>query len=162
MTDLFDKPTGRDLAEKGITESHEHAENVDPEWSRLAVERFREYAKINDVFMTEDVREWSYKAGFPAPPNEGAWGWVARAAASAGIMHRDGTREAKSPGQHGKPMALWRSGPEIVTGKRVTLREAVAMAVELEAAAKHMRGEGRGPFAAQLTDAARMLRLGGW
>jgi hypothetical protein len=115
--------SARELAEKGIEESHEHAEEESPGWTERAIEQFREYARTHEWFLTEDVREAATNAGFEEAPDKGAWGKVAKLAAKQGICHARGRRSAKSPGSHGKKMVRWRSGPkstfELVTEAQV-------------------------------------------
>jgi hypothetical protein len=119
MTSHFPAPTAAELAEKGILESHEHAETVDSGWTQRAIEKVREYAESHEWFLAEDVRLWSIEKGFEQPPAKGAWGQVVRSAAKLGICHARGRRSAKSAGSHGKKMRRWRRGPggalEIVT-----------------------------------------------
>lgn len=157
MADLF-PPTGRELAEKGIRESHEHAERVSEEWTRRAVAKVEEYASLNGEFMTEDVRPWAYENGLDEAPVEGSWGQVMRSAAARGIIHRAGSREAKSPGQHGKKMAVWRRGPEFLAKPKPTDSDVLEMAARMDRFSEQMRKEGRAILAEQLTDCGMMLR----
>lgn len=156
---MTDHPTGRDLAEKGIRESHDHAEAVRGAWTDRAVKKVDEYAKLTFEFMAEDVRDWAYASGLEEPPAEGAWGTVMRWAAAQGIIHRVGTRPAKSPGQHGKLMTVWQRGPESIHERRtVRSKDAHEMADSLKRFSEQMRKEGRTIFAERLLEAERMLR----
>lgn len=157
MTELF-QPTGRELAEKGITESHDHAEQVDEGWTLRAIALVADYAKLHAEFMAEDVKPWAYQSGLPEPPVDGAWGSVMRGAAARGIIHRAGKRESKSPGQHGKMMTLWRRGSEMLARKRPTAREANEQADALDRFALQMKNEGRAVFAETLKSAAQLIR----
>lgn len=111
MSDLFDlptrAPTGRELAEEGMKRAAEHAERVLPGWEERALEYFRLYATLHPSFMTEDVRAYADEKGFEQPPAVGAWGPVVKRAKKEGYVVSRGKAEAKSPGQHGKWMALW-------------------------------------------------------
>lgn len=154
----MNQPTGRELTEKGIAESHEHAEGVSPEWSLRAIKLVEEYARYNETFMTEEAKVWAYQNGLPEPPVDGAWGHVMRAAAARGIIHRAGKREAKSPGQHGKLMTLWRRGSEMMQRSAPTAKAAHEMADSLKRFSEQMKKEGRTIFAERLLEAERMIR----
>lgn len=120
MNDLFDhndvqhahgehahEPTARDLTEKGIAESRDHAERVRPGWADDALGYFRLYASLHPSFMTESVRAYAYECGLDEPPAPGAWGNVARKAVSEGYVRKQGLSTSGNATQHGKPMALW-------------------------------------------------------
>ena len=97
---------GRDI---GIHQAVRHADSVDPSWSELALRYFTLYAGYNRTFLTEEVRSTAEDAGFPVPPDERAWGSVARTAARRGIVaHAGYVASRQAQGHHG-PRSLWQS-----------------------------------------------------
>lgn len=151
------EPTGRELAEIGIRESHEHAEQVSADWTRRAVEKVGEYAHLHGEFLTEELKGWAYQSGLEQPSVDGAWGAVMRTAAARGIVHSAGKKEARSPGAHGKLMTLWRRGFKEQAVKP-THKQVHDMAAALGRFAVQMRKEGRAIFAEQLLEAEKMLK----
>lgn len=121
MTDQL-PATAQQLAERGIAESHAHAEGYDEGWTERAVERVRRFAQQEEYFLAEQVKAWAYEDGLAVPPVDGAWGQVMRTAAERGIVHRYGRRAATSPGSHGKLMTLWRRGPGSIAAPPITAK----------------------------------------
>lgn len=142
--DLFQPPaTAEQLAEKGIRESHEHAEQANDDWTARAVEKVREFAKDNDYFLAERVKAWAYEDGLDVPPVDGSWGQVMRNAAKLGIIHAFGRAAATSPGSHGKLMTLWRRGPGNIAAPAVTQEQIEEEIRFLTDTRDVMRKEGR-------------------
>jgi hypothetical protein len=150
--------TAQQLAEKGISESHDHAEEVSPDWSRRAVEKVAAYAKTNEYFLAEAVKAWAYEDGLEVPPVDGAWGHVLRAAAKQGICHRFGRQAATSPGSHGKLMTLWKRGPSNVQQSNVTAEDAANVIRLIEEHANQMQNEGRRIIAEALRGTVSTIR----
>jgi hypothetical protein len=153
--DLF---TAKQLAERGISESHEHAEEVDAGWTERAVKAVAEYAKLNEMFLAEDAKAWAYESGLEVPPVDGAWGSVMRLAAGRGIIHPFGRKAASSPGSHGKLMRLWRRGPGNIEAPAVTAEEADRQASLLHEFGVQMGREGRIMLREALFEAERTMR----
>lgn len=160
MTDLFHPPaTAQQLAELGIRESHDHAEEVESGWTLRAVDKVAAFAKQTEMFLAEDVKAWAYQDGLEVPPVDGAWGHVMRlAAARGGIIHRFGRKAATSPGSHGKLMTLWRRGPGDVAEAAVTAEQADRQATMLHEAAVQLGKEGRVLLREALFEAERVMR----
>lgn len=137
--------TARQLAEKGIRESHEHAEEQSTDWTKRAVDKVADYARHHDTgfFLAEDVKTWAYQDGLDEPPVDGAWGQVMRTACSRGIIHRFGRQAAKSAGSHGKLMTLWRRGPGNLEAPPITAEQAGEEARFINELAVQMKKEGR-------------------
>jgi hypothetical protein len=159
MNDLFTPPaTAQQLAEKGIKESHDHAEQHAAGWSTRALTCVSRYVgQTFEPFLTEDVKAWAYENGLDKPPVDGAWGHVMRTAAKHKFIHRCGRREAKSPGSHGKPMALWARGPK--PDNVVTASEANESIEFLERLRVVMDRECRTLFVPQLETAIARFKL---
>lgn len=96
------------LADAGMTLAASHADRTVQNWSEDAGELFRLYATLHpEGFLTEDVRKWADKLGFPTPPDNRAWGYVARRAALEGYVRSAGFRRQKSTACHGSAKTLW-------------------------------------------------------
>lgn len=95
--------------EAGITGALLAASHADREihnWSDDALSFFELYAQQKpDGFLTEDVRTWAEKMGFPPPPDERAWGHIAKKAAKAGVVVPIGYAKARS--SNNSPKVLW-------------------------------------------------------
>lgn len=96
-------------ADASMTVAAAHADRVEMGWSEFAEELFILYAiQHPDGFMTEDVRVWAAKLGFPAPPDNRAWGFVARKVANDGHIFASGYAKQKSATCHGSPKTIWK------------------------------------------------------
>jgi hypothetical protein len=112
LTDLIDlmaQPTAQQLADAGMSAAVDHADRVSPRWSDRAFDILAQYALIHLEFMTEDVRNWAERLGFPPAPSARAWGAVALRAARERLIERHGYRKTCNPLAHGTPATLWRS-----------------------------------------------------
>lgn len=96
-------------ANAGMTLAASHADRTYEGWSDDALEFFRLFAhqRGGEFFMTEDVRAWAEKMGFPPPPDNRAWGHVAKRAAMDGVVRRIGYDKQRSATCHGSPKTLW-------------------------------------------------------
>lgn len=83
-----------------------HADRKSQGWSEDALSFFELYANQKpDGFLTEDVRVWAEKMGFPPPPDERAWGHIAKKAAKKGMVVPIGYAKARS--SNNSPKVLW-------------------------------------------------------
>lgn len=83
-----------------------HADREIADWSKNALAFFDLYAHQKpDGFLTEEVRAWAEKMGFPPPPDDRAWGHIAKKAAKQGIVVPIGYAKAKS--SNNSPKVLW-------------------------------------------------------
>lgn len=99
----------RQGAETGMLLAAAHAERVREGWNEEALSFFRLYASSHqrEPFLTEDVRAWAEKMGFESPPDNRAWGAVARRAALQGLIRKMGYAAQKSATCHNSPKTLW-------------------------------------------------------
>jgi hypothetical protein len=96
-------------ADAGMMVAASHADRDLMDWTHFAEELFILYAiQHPDGFMTEDVRVWAGKLGFDAPPDNRAWGYIARKVARGGHVFADGFAKQKSATCHGSPKTLWK------------------------------------------------------
>lgn len=96
-------------AQAGMMVATAHANRVSAGWSDDAEELFVLYAiQHPSGFMTEDVRAWAEKLGFASPPDNRAWGTVARKVARDGHIYAAGYSKQKSATCHGSPKTLWK------------------------------------------------------
>jgi hypothetical protein len=96
---------------EGLTIGHTMAEvaasNAGDEWKEIAFDAFKQYARTNPVFTTEQVRLAA--AEVRPPPDARAWGQVALRAKREGVVDGAGWIRAESPRVHGMVVTLWRS-----------------------------------------------------
>lgn len=96
-------------AQTGMMRSSNHADRVTKDWSREAELLFQYYALMHrDGFMTEDVRVWAKKLGFSEPPDNRAWGAVAKKLAKAERIRAVGYGKQRSVTCHGSPKTIWK------------------------------------------------------
>lgn len=95
-------------ANVGMTLAASRADRVQENWSGEALDLFRLYAVQHpDGFLTEEVRAWAEKLGFAPPPDNRAWGHVAKRACAAGHVKSFGFRKQSSATCHGSPKTVW-------------------------------------------------------
>lgn len=95
-------------ANVGMTLAASHADRVSGNWSDDALDLFKLYAvQKPDGFLTEEVRAWAEKLGFAPPPDNRAWGHVAKRAAMDGHVRAAGFRKQTSATCHGSPKTFW-------------------------------------------------------
>jgi len=107
--------SGSDLAQAGMQQAADHAEQEAPGWNDkalAAVLRFlNESALANGEFMAEEFRLWAYqKAHLVRPPSERAWGSVVKSAIGAGYIHKVRIGNVRNPRAHGSHAAVYRRG----------------------------------------------------
>lgn len=96
-------------ADKGAMLAAAKADRVIESWSESARQLFEMYANMHpEGFMTEDVRQWAEKLGFDAPPDNRAWGYVAKSANRDGVVRANGFEKQRSANCHGSPKTVWR------------------------------------------------------
>lgn len=96
-------------AQTGMMRSTNRADRVTDDWSDNAELLFKYYAMMHrDGFMTEDVRVWAKKLGFAEPPDNRAWGSVARKLAKAKAICAVGYGKQRSVTCHGSPKTIWK------------------------------------------------------
>lgn len=101
---------GETLRDQGIQQAIDHAEEVVPNWSDLALEKVREFACTYQhlEFMAEDVRIWAHNNNLPEPPHKRAWGGVMVRAANKGYIQKIGTGQVKNPTAHCANATIWK------------------------------------------------------
>jgi hypothetical protein len=96
-------------AETGALLAASRANRKNDEWTQEATIIFKLYAKFHhDGFMTEDVRIWADKLGFPHPPDQRAWGFIASRLAKEGYIKSDGYGKQRSANCHRSPKTIWK------------------------------------------------------
>lgn len=155
-----DEPTAQQLAERGIKESHEHAEEESANWTKRAVDKVATFTRLHETgfFLAESCKAWAYEDGLPVPPVDGAWGQVMREASRRGIIHRSGRAAATSPGSHGKLMTLWARGPGNIEGPAITAEQAAEEARFINELAVQMKREGRVVLSERLFACEKSIR----
>lgn len=87
-----------------------HADRVSDKWTERSMELFKLYGRMRrDGFMTEDVRAWAEKLGMDQPPDNRAWGLVARRLVNEGFIEPIGYGKQRSATCHGSPKTIWRT-----------------------------------------------------
>lgn len=96
-------------ANAGMTVAASRADRESAGWSDDARTFFELFAckSGDEPFMTEEVRAWAEKMGFPPPPDSRAWGHVAKRAAMDGLVRHAGYGRQRSATCHGSPKTLW-------------------------------------------------------
>lgn len=96
---------------EGLAIGHERAEeaadHAGQEWRDEALRAFATHAANHETFTTEDVR--LANPDLPAPPDQRAWGAIARQAKHDRIVDADSWVRANSRSVHGMVVTLWRS-----------------------------------------------------
>ena len=103
---LFDYAESIHNRNAGIAQALDNAERKTPTWKDQALEYVRRFP--GKEFMTEDVRQYAYRHGFPNPPSERAWGGVMVAACKEGLIERVGFAAVSNPNAHRTPATVWR------------------------------------------------------
>lgn len=105
----LNKEEGMRLRDEGIKRAEDHANKVDPDWSKKAYEFFinRFLLYKNGPFMAEEVRSYAAEVDFPLPPSARAWGGVFQKARHEGIIKSMGTKPVRNKKAHRANAALW-------------------------------------------------------
>lgn len=102
------KPTGEVLRNKGIARAVEHADKVNEDWQKNALDFLYLYARDHDRFSGEMVRVES-KRIVPDPPSLRAWGAVLLQGSRRGWIRQVGFVHVKNEKAHMANAALWES-----------------------------------------------------
>jgi len=108
ITINFNKVTGRDLRDAGISQAAQHAEKHVTGWRERAMAFCKDYARRHGNFSCEDMRQ-AARGIVPEPPHLRAWGSVMVEAAKQGIIYQAGYIQVANPAAHRANAALWRS-----------------------------------------------------
>jgi hypothetical protein len=99
------------IKHEGLELGHKMAEvagsNAGEDWKDLAFQAFRQHAKANPTFTTEQVRIGS--PDIPPPPDPRAWGAVAIKAQREGVVKCETWVRSNNRTCHGRLVTLWRS-----------------------------------------------------
>lgn len=104
-----ERKTTWDMAMEGAEAAAAHADREIFEWRDRALSMIQKYANTHVIFLTEEVRVWSYEQGLPVPPDPRAWGSVVREAKRLEIIEQCGFAMVKVPPAHSRHMAQWKS-----------------------------------------------------
>lgn len=82
----------------------DHADSKVSEWTLVASVAFNEYAmSVGRPFLTSEAASYARGVGVPEPPDNRAWGHIAKAMHSAGFVHHAGY----ATDRYGSPKHLW-------------------------------------------------------
>lgn len=96
-------------ADTGMLLAASKADRRSEGWSDAAKQLFELYAiQHPEGFMTEEVRIWAEKLGFDAPPDNRAWGMIAKSMAKDGVVVAIGFAKQRSATCHGSPKTVWK------------------------------------------------------
>ena len=105
----LDAAASQRARDAGMHTATAHADRIEANWTDRAYTLLREFARISDDFLTEDLRDWAHRVkGFSTPPDGRAWGGVINRAVKAGLIFRIGFKPKKSKNCHGQPISVWR------------------------------------------------------
>ena len=97
---------------EGIARGNERAEdaanNAGALWKADAFNHLVSYAKRMGRFHADQARIYAFRHGLESPPDNRAWGAVISSAARQGLIKKDGFEPVYSPGNHGRPMYIWK------------------------------------------------------
>jgi hypothetical protein len=93
--------------DEGMANATAGADAQCPNWSDLALEWLRTYARDHASFISEQATDAARNWGLVEPSNPKAWGGVFKRAARDGVIQRDGF--GVSNRRHRSPTPLWRS-----------------------------------------------------
>lgn len=98
---------GQGLAQVGMQQAVDHAEEVHDNWADKAFGFLKKYVGYTKTpFMTEDVRMASLQV-VPEPPTKRAWGMVIVRAKRAKLIRHVGYKAVSNPRAHGTPASVW-------------------------------------------------------
>ena len=95
--------------EQGALAAAQHADWDSMGWTQKASVLFLDYARdvmLGQPFLTEDARAWAESKGLPPPPDNRAWGFIAKAMRESQHIAFAGYAPAKT--SNGSPKCLWR------------------------------------------------------
>jgi hypothetical protein len=91
----------------GYKRAEDAANNAGETWRALAYAALLKFAEAYTTFSIEDVRRGNPQ--LPAPPDNRAWGSIARRAVREGAIEFLRYDKAKLPNVHGSTVRVWRS-----------------------------------------------------
>jgi hypothetical protein len=83
------------------------AKHAGAEWTEMALNVIKDYARTHQKFTTEQVR--AANDDLPPPPDKRAWGAVVRMAHKEGVIEPNGWVRAESRTVHGMVVTMWSS-----------------------------------------------------
>lgn len=95
--------------QKGALAAAEHADWESMGWTQQASILFLDYARdvmLGQPFLTEDARAYAESRGLPPPPDNRAWGFIAKAMRESKHVIFAGYAPAKT--SNGSPKCQWR------------------------------------------------------
>jgi hypothetical protein len=105
----FIQEDGSILRDRGMSQSLEHAEQVEEDWGAKAMSFLLKYAKARaTTFMAEDVRR-AAQYEIEAPPSLRSWGGIFCHAARSGWIRQVGYKKVQNPTAHCANAAVWES-----------------------------------------------------
>jgi hypothetical protein len=109
MNAVLNSDLAQQGADTGMLLAASHADRLNTDWTEDSTNVFKLYARLHPQgFMTEDVRLWSVKLGFTEPPDNRAWGYIARSLANQGYIEAVGYGKQRSATCHGSPKTIWK------------------------------------------------------
>lgn len=93
------------MKEIGLQRAKEAADHAGDEWKGAAYQAFVQYAREHKTFTTEEVRKAN--PDLPSPPDQRAWGHIAKSAERREIVEAVGFKRAQS--SNGRVSVLWGS-----------------------------------------------------
>ena len=98
------------LRDQGIELSKDAANAQNPLWSIRAYDSLIVYLAIhNEVFMTEDFRQWAETSGnLPTPPSGRAYGAIMTKAFRQRLINHQGYGNTSNPLAHKTPASIWK------------------------------------------------------
>lgn len=98
---------GQGLAQQGMQQAVDHAEEVHDNWADEAYAFLKKYVGYTlTPFMAEEMRLASLNV-VPEPPTKRAWGLIIQRAAREKLIRRVGYKAVSNPRAHGTPAAVW-------------------------------------------------------
>lgn len=95
----------------GAQRASDHADRVEPLWSKIATVRFLEFLVTlhrGAIFTMEDFRNWVMYRSLSDPPDNRAFGNLSRMAVRKKLILWTGEyRRSKNPQTHGRDVKLW-------------------------------------------------------
>jgi hypothetical protein len=95
--------------QQGALTAAQHADWDSMGWTQKASILFLDYARdvmLGQPFLTEDARAYAETKGLALPPDNRAWGFIAKAMRESGHIVFAGYAPAKS--SNGSPKCQWR------------------------------------------------------
>lgn len=107
QSELFEE--GRRGRDEGIERASSHAEQVNPGWNTLAMERLKEFLQVHHgPFLAEELRAYcALQEDFPLPPSSRAFGGIMMKARKEGLIQKIGIQPVTNPKAHMANAGLW-------------------------------------------------------